>query len=178
MDDKYDRGLTAEVLGETWLPLLLRKKNENARRLAFGVVALLYKTKITTLAERRDHFKKILFRFDTWYAKKVVAKVARKFGARFGFPAVELFEHRLAHALDELRNDNWSAIWRPAIEDHAQNHSADDPDDVLLEAYRDAFIGCIDSLNELALGFVIATLESKRTPKRVAIYVIDQKFAA
>lgn len=179
LDDKYDRGLTAEVLGEAWLPLLLEKEDENARKLAFGVVAALYKTRIIDVQHRDETTsKKILFRFDTWYAKKAVAKVARQFGARFGFPAVELFEHRLAHALDELRNDNWSAIWRPAIEDHAQNHSADDPDDVLLEAYRDAFIGCIDSLNENALGFVLATLESKReTLERVAIYVIDQKFA-
>ena len=89
--------------------------------------------------------KEPLLRYDSYHAKKINRNVAKLSGLKLGLPAVKIFQNRLISILNEGDKDSWSSIWRRAIEEHNQNGSLDDADDLIVTAYRDCLSGFIDN---------------------------------
>lgn len=123
--------------------------------------------------------KEPVLRFDPYYADNIAKKkVARLSGLKIGLPAVELFESRLVSILAEGNHDSWSSIWRKAIEEHEQNGSLNDVDDLIVAAYRDCLLGFIDHNIEAAKVYIRSMLNRQyQTLKRVAIHTIDKQYA-
>lgn len=177
LDDKYERGLSAEILGEQLLPSLIDKNADHVQQMALGFIEVIYKTRTTNRDFGEHVFKEANLRFDGWQAKRINAQVATKAGLMIGLLAVELFQQRLESLLTDLGRDAWSAVWRGAIEDHPQNQAADDAEDILVEAHRDSLLGYIDSAKTGAIPYVRALLHGQfDTTRRVAILSIDQRF--
>ena len=177
LDDLYERGFVAENLGEHWLISLLDRDDEHCRTISMSLLEALYKTKIIEKQYGTSNKKEAVLRFDNWHAKKLTQKVAAKVGQVLGLPAVELFQNRLEHILVELNNDRQFSIWRPAIEDHGQNHSVDDVEDIILEGYRDSLLAHIEEAPLAAKEYIERILENPfKTTKRIAIYAIDQRY--
>ena len=94
-----------------------------------------------------------------------------------GQPAVRVFADELRRVLTALGNDGWSSIWRAAIEDHAQNHSGNDVEDILVIGLRDALGAWVREAPEDSVAEVTGLLESPfQILKRVAIYTIGQNY--
>lgn len=177
LDDLYERGLVAESLGEHWLISLLDQDDEHCRAISLSLLESLYKIKLVEKQRDPSINKDVLLRYDSWYAKNLTKKVAFKAGQLLGLAAVEMFQNRLEHILVELNNDSWSSIWRPAIEDHEQNHSTDDAEDIIVEAYRDSLLGYIEQAPLASCEYIWRILESPfETTRRIAIYAIDQRY--
>ncbi len=177
LDDKYERGLVAEILGEHWLLKILERDERHCKDLALGVIDLLYKPNIVAKNHGFGDEKDAVFRFDSWHAKKITQKLATKAGHGLGVAAVSLFQNHLEAVLTTLDNDKWSSIRRRAIENHAQNARADDADDMLIEAHRDALLAYVRVTPQEASKYVASLLGgSFETLQRVAIYVIDQRY--
>ena len=177
LDDFYERGLVAENLGEHWLISLLDRGDGHCRAISMSLLETLYKTKMVEKQYGASNKKEAVLRFDDWHAKQVTKKVATKVGRVLGLPAVELFQKRLEHILTEVKSDTHSSIWRPAIEDHGQNHSVDDVEDIILEGYRDSLLAHIEEVPLAAKEYIERILESPfETIKRSAIHAIDQHY--
>ena len=177
LDDFYERGFVAENLGAHWLINLLDRGNGDCRAISMSLLEILYKIRMVEKQYGASNKRKPVLRFDDWHAKQVTKKVAAKVGRVLGLPAVELFQKRLEHILAEVKNDRHSSIWRPAIEDHGQNHSVDGAEDIILEGYRDSLLAHIEEAPLAAKEYIERILESPfETIKRIAIYAIDQHY--
>ncbi|MDR4466550.1 MAG: hypothetical protein MRJ66_20055 [Nitrospira sp.] len=176
-EDVYERGLAAEILGTQWLHKLLDHEEQHCKDLALGLIDLLYKTKIVPSQFGFGEEKDVIFRFENYYAKKITQQSASKVGQSLGINAVALLQKHLQDVLGTLGNDQWSSIRRKAIEDHAQNSRADDTEDILIEAHRDALLAYITVAPDAASDYVATILEGPfETLQRIAIYAIDKRY--
>ncbi len=177
LDDRFERGIVAETLGCKWLLILLSLNDDHSRALSISILDVLFKIKFGGESDVSSSKKKATLRFDSWYAKKIIEKVACKAGSVLGRDAVHIFQVRLETILNMDDNDKWSCIWRSAIENHDQNHGADDSEDIIVEAFRDSLLAYIEAVPSSSLEYVEELLGNKfETIKRVAIYAIDQQF--
>jgi hypothetical protein len=177
LDDKYERGLVAENLGEHWLVDLLDRNDGHCKMLAIGLLSALYEVKFIDKRYGESNRREAIFRFDSWHARKITQKVATKAGQVLGRQAVELFRGALEQILKTLNNDRWSSLWRAAIEDHEQNHAADDAEDILVEGMRDTLLAFSNEVPTEAKGCVGDLFESPfDTIRRIALYAIDQRY--
>lgn len=177
LDDKYESGLVAENLGEHWLDRLLSGKDEHCKTLAVGLLEILYKVRFVDKRYGDSNLKEAILRFDNWHAREITKKTAPRAGQVLGRQAVEVFRSGLERILKTLDNDRWSSLWRSAIEDHEQNHAADDAGDVLVEAMREALLAYIDEEPAAAKTYVSELLKRPfETIGRIAIYVINERY--
>lgn len=177
LDDPYERGLVAEQLGEAWLDTLLGRNDAHGNELALRLLDILYRLSFTERTYGTGSRKEANLRIDSYHAKKITKKASGKAGKVLGLAAVQLFQGRLEAILAELNSDKWSSIWRSAIEDHEQNHGADDAEDIILEAYRDSLLAYVEASPETSREYVENLLNSPvETVRRTAVYAIDQRF--
>jgi len=117
-------------------------------------------------------------RFSEWQYERVIAQILIPIVDATGLDAIRLLARLLDDALrmsrweqEALANEDYSYIWRPAIEDHTQN-SDSGIKNVLVSAVRDAAFR-FASRGESELRAVISELESRSTVhRRIAVYIL------
>jgi hypothetical protein len=175
LSDPYETGLTADTVSDL-LGELLNQADPHSKDLGLALFKVLFKVRYQD-SENDTAKKKATLRFSPWHAKKIITKVASQVGRSLGPQSVDLLRETMEEILSQTDSDRWSHIWRPAIEDHEQNKSDDDTDDIILEALRDSLLGYVDKVQNSADEYLSSLLASKfDTSGRVAIYVIDKKF--
>ncbi|HUX29518.1 MAG TPA: hypothetical protein VMV78_02690 [Thiobacillus sp.] len=178
LDDPYDRRLVADQIGGDWLTTLLDLNDAHCNELALSLLDIIYRLNFADRKIGSAHRKEANLRIDGYAAKKITKKVSGKVGQVLRLGAAHLFQNRLEAILEELNNDKWSSVWRPAIEEHEQNHSADDAEDIIVVAYRDALLACVDATPPIEIRKYFDDILNSpfETVRRIALYVIDQKF--
>lgn len=179
LDDPYDRGLMSEVLGEQWLVQLFQSPTSGSKKLALSLIGLLYKATFVDEEGRQTigSATKISLRMEPWYAQKLTNAVANLSGKVLGEPAVIFFRETLERALTVLKNDPWSSIWRPAIEEHEQNRPHEDVEHVLIDAFRNSLDGFVENSHEHSNELVAALLKSNFTTiARIGIHTFNVHF--
>lgn len=175
LDDKYERGLVAESLGEHWLISLLDRNDEHCRSLSLGLLQSLYRVQFLDCRYGESNRKEARLLFDSWHARNLTKKVAGRVGKVLGQSAVEVFRNQLEHIIVTLNNDKWSSLWRSSIGDHEQNHKADDAEDIFVEGFRDALLAYVGEEKDAAKAYVVEALDSLfETTRRIAINAVDQ----
>lgn len=177
LNDPYERDLVAEEIGEKWLTALLESDDEHSKKLAGKLLNIIYRLEFRKLERGLGTRKEAVLRFRPWAARNISEKVASKAGRVLGMNAVRIFQDRLESILVELDNDKWSSIWRSTIENNEQNHSVDNAEDIILEAYRDSLLAYFEAAPDTSREYIEALLISPyETIRRIALYVIDQRF--
>lgn len=177
LEDRYERGLVACSLGEKWLVAMLEQPSDEAKAIALALLKLLYKASFFTKKLGDSERQEGRFRFDRWHAEKITEAVAGRSGQVLGNQAVQVFKDELERVVEAMDNDGWSSLWRAAIEDHAQNHAADDVEDVLVVGLRESLDAHVHEAPADAVAVVAELMESPRQIfKRVAIFTIGQNF--
>ena len=175
LDDPFERGYVARHLGEKWLPTLLDRNDHQKQALAVQVLRLIFKVDFRDDVVADRSRRVVRLRVDPLYAISISRKIAEVAAETVGIEIVLLFDDGLRTVLNQLNNDSWSCIWQPAIEDHEQNKHRDDPENVLLQAYRDALLGYIRSNHDGGLKYIRQMLRDKHeTIRRLAIHSIDE----
>jgi hypothetical protein len=174
--DPYERGLIAGEIGENWLSALLENGDAHCKILSGKLLDSIYTLEAHKLKSGSGARRELMLRFKSWDAKKINKKVAGKAGRLLGVDAVQLFQSRLETILSKENNDKWSCIWRSAIEDHDQNHSADESEDIIVEAFRDSILAYIETDPDSSLKYIEELLGSNfETIRRVAIMALIEK---
>lgn len=177
LEDRYERDLVASSLGEEWLVALLEQPSEEAKSIALALLKLLYKAPFFPKKLGDSERQEGRFRFDRWHAKKITEAVAGRSGQILGNQAVQVFKDELQRVVETMENDGWSSLWRAAIEDHAQNHAADDVEDILVVGLRESLAAYVREAPVEAVAVVTELMESPiQIFKRVAIFTIGQNF--
>ncbi|HDD52504.1 MAG TPA: hypothetical protein ENF32_00330 [Thermosulfidibacter takaii] len=118
-------------------------------------------------------------RFDDWHYRQILKQHYSELVQVAGLPALELLCDLLEKAVRLSLNrkegegpEDYSYIWRPAIEDHAQNlgHTVKD---ALVAAVRDTAVILVQS-GKASVEQVIETLENRRWKvlQRIALHVL------
>ena len=178
LDDPYDRGLIAELVGEKWLTDLLGKQEDHCMQIALHLLDCLYK--VNFVEEKIDDYnrKKPLLRYDSYHAEKITKNVAKLSGLKLGLSAVKIFQNRLVSILNEGDKDSWSSIWRRAIEDHDQNGRLSNVDGLIVVAYRDCLSGFVDNNAQEATDYLRSMFGGQyQTLKRIVIHTIDKQYS-
>ena len=177
LDDRYDRGMVATVMGHQWLPTLLAKNDSHARSAAIQVLGLLFKVTVIDKKLGDSGSKELFLRVDGWHAKELLKRIGTIVGEALGTQAVDIFHQALVMYLTTFNRDSWSSVWRRAIEDHEQNSSAFEADDIIVEGHRDSLLGLANSRSQEVVTYVNNMLVSKfDTVKRIAVYAVDKNF--
>lgn len=179
LDDPYDRSLVSDHVGRKWIPDLLATGSDHSLELALSLLDSLYRVIAGTTDPGQGDKKTIRLRMDSYRAERISETVAQLSGRRIGLRATKLFHSKLEEALTQLSNDRWSALWQPAIEDHPQNEHRHDPENILVEAYRDCLSGHVGAFPDEAAAYIGNLLSSNfQTIQRVAIHCITEHFAS
>jgi hypothetical protein len=115
-------------------------------------------------------------RMSDWHYERVLERITTALAERAGLEAVQFLSSLLEDALrlstwDEEGTADGSQIWRPAVEDHAQN-SDSGVRNALVSATRDAALR-VASTGDSALADVVAELEPHSIlHKRIALHVL------
>jgi len=177
LEDKYERGLIAQEIGEKWLPKLLELNNEHSLLLSKNLLEILYKVIFVDRKVLESSRRESSLRFDYYHAKKITEKIASLSGEKMGKTAIQVFDRQLIKILDEINCDLWSSVWQPAIEPHEQNKYREDAENVLVQAYRDSLASYIGKNPEEASGYVNEMLQADyQTIHRLAIHAISENY--
>jgi len=115
---------------------------------------------------------------EDYWLKKLVREHAASFGKVAGEMAATIFLDRTREAYSEELDQRASWLSRPAIEDHAQNHSWDGVVNLVVEGLRDVLLSWTEMDAPAAKAFLVPLLrDSSQIVRRVAIHVVDEKFA-
>jgi hypothetical protein len=118
-------------------------------------------------------------RFDTWQYRKILQKDYPELVRAAGIPAVEVLCDLLEKAICLSRRrdegegpEDYSYIWRPAVEDHPQN-LGDTIKDVLVAGVRDAVEEVIRT-GKATVGQIVEILEHRhwKVFHRIALHVL------
>ncbi len=174
VSDIFDRGICGEALGK-WLLDLLEIDSNHSKQLALKLLDILYET---SLGEERYGKSQSVLSIDSYHIKQISENSAFISGTVLGQAVVELFRNKLEDVVEQQGNDQWSSIWRPAIEEHKQNIRDDDADDIILMFFRDALSGFVEIEQGNTEKYLIELLESKyQIIHRIVIYVVSEKFS-
>lgn len=104
---------------------------------------------------------------------------ARRLGERRGGAAVAMLCERLLETIGDVREGDYSYIWRSAIEEHEQDSHEKSHRSVLVDAVRDAALGASEKPSDDAYSCIEAMLESKaQVLVRVGIYVCGENYGS
>jgi hypothetical protein len=178
LDDRFDRSLVSDHIGRTWVPKLLGEGHEHSIELSLRLLDALYKLILKEKSAEGSNKTDVALRMDSFRAERIVESVAQLAGHRAGLRAVRIFQTKLEQALSALSNDGWSALWQPAIEEHPQNEHRHEPENLLVEAFRDCLTGYLRASPDDASEYVGTLLSSDFvTLRRIAIFCISENFA-
>jgi hypothetical protein len=120
---------------------------------------------------------------EDYWLKELINATAAEFGRKVGKDAADIFQ---ARAIEVFRHtlaghDTW--LFRPAIEEHEQNHDWHHPynrfveDNRFVEGLRDVVLAWLDADPDTARLYVQSLFASgEEIVERIAIHILDQKF--
>ncbi|MFB1095174.1 hypothetical protein ACEWH9_13535 [Vibrio diabolicus] len=176
LSDRFDSRLVSKEIGD-WVVDLLETPNAHNNELILKVFDLLFDISSSESKISPEKSEPRL-NMDGYTANSIAEKSAKKAGERLGVEVIELFESKFKQALDIAENDQWSVIWRRAVEEHEQNSRRDDAEAITLKLFRDALLGYSNVNHDEAVSTMLCRmLDSKyQIIQRVAIYVAGKSF--
>ncbi len=173
---KYDRGLVCVELDRGLMRRLLESAqpvdDEKADRL------LTFFTEIEWVDESTlgHSEKKPVTVVEDYWLQQFLTNNARKLGAKRGLPSATTL---LERNREIFSNKDWAetTLWRPAVEDHEQNHEWRKAENRVVEGLRDILLGWADHDASGAAKFIESILKDDLTiGHRIAIYVVNDRW--
>lgn len=178
LDSNFTTTLVASELGQSLLPHLLKSNDERDWHKAVKLVGIV--TTLRTI-ERKYGEKTVEIQIPTmvdsyWLANLFVNNL-NALAEKCPQQIIKLLQTRIIQIITPDKEDPYSYIWRPAIEDHAQNVGRDEPRHVLISAMRDILLIYAQQRPEQAKQ-VIETLLNQRLIifRRIGLYVINKLY--
>lgn len=174
---RFDTSLVAAEVGKTLLPRLLQSPDQADWQKAVRLLEALTMLREDSAEAGGGQRERRASVVDPYWLKKIFIRSSRALGQRCGDAAVEVLQRRLGEALNRGDDDEYSYIWRPAIEDHQQNHSANAGVDVFISALREVLLAYTETRPEEARAILRRLFASDvKVLRRIVLYVIGERF--
>ena len=114
-----------------------------------------------------------------YWLKKLIARHAAAIGAKVGNRTTELFLERVREVFRSESQRAYSHSYRPAVEDHEQNHRWNGPENCVVEGLRDVLLSWCKHHPDEVKPLVRELLhDDEEIVRRIAIYVLGQSWAS
>lgn len=112
-----------------------------------------------------------------YWLKKLIENHATSLGTRIGAEAAALLRGRIREVFTDEGRRRFSRTYRPAIENHSQNHDWHGVENRPIDGLRDVVLAWCN-VDPSAAGLFVAELlgDSLEILRRIAIYVISQRW--
>ena len=171
----FDHGSIAHALDEVALPGYLASEKPIDWAKAGEILRLC--SAVRWEAKRAGDNEKPLTIVDDYWLRELVQRHARDFGRRVPEEAAALFTERVRDVFSRGGRESWSYLYRPAVENHPQNHSWHGPENLFVEGLRDILLGWCDVEPDEAKTFIGALLQSEsEILRRIGIYVLAERW--
>lgn len=177
LESKFDRGMVGHALDTGALQNCLASASPDDWSKA--CLILRYCTAICWIDEPElgEKRKKPVTMVDNYWLKKLIEHHASKLGSKIGNVASKIFLERIREVFQENGRDRTSSLWRPAIEDHPQNHWWKGPENRFVEGLRDVLLNWVDHDIDTARPFIEGLLQDDaEIIRRIAIFVLGQRW--
>lgn len=177
LNSKYERGLVGSALDTGIIKKLLASNAPEDWGKA--CIVLHHCTAIRWDDEKGlgDDHKKPMTVVDDYWLKELIQHHAPTFGAKAGNAAADIFLNRLREVFEEQGYKNASFLFRPAIEDHDQNHPWDGPANRFVEGLRDVLLAWVDKNASIAKPYILGLFrDESEVVRRIGIYVLNQRW--
>ncbi|MBA3755061.1 MAG: hypothetical protein H0X02_02000 [Nitrosomonas sp.] len=177
LESKFDRGMIGRALDTGALQNCLASASPNDWNKA--CLILRYCTAIRWIDEPElgEKRRKPVTMVDDYWLRKLIEHHASKLGPKIGSVASIIFLERIREVFQENGQDRTSPLWRPAIEDHPQNHSWKGPENRFVEGLRDVLLSWVDHDIDTARPFIEGLLQDDaEIIRRIAIFVLGQRW--
>lgn len=177
LESKFDRGMVGHALDSG----LLRKclSSDISDDWSKAGVILQFCTTIRWVDDQTmgDSRKKPVTVVDDYWLKELIEHHSLTFGTKAGRVAAEIFLTRIREVFREDERGHASWLSRPAVEEHAQNHSWDGPENRFVEGLRDVLLSWVDHDPDEARPFIETLLRDEdEIVRRIGIYVLGQRW--
>lgn len=169
---KFNADMIVRTIGLELLPRLLASGGPKERVITLDLIPLL--TAANAGSEARGRRQAVTG--DYWVRETLHAS-ANEIGRRFGVDVVLALCGSLKAAIGTPEDDARSNWRRSAIEDHEQDRHHDDLQNTLIDAVRDASLGCL-AVDPSSGRRLVETLlqESHPTLVRIGIHLCGERF--
>jgi hypothetical protein len=177
LDSRFDRGMVGHTLDKGLMRKLLASRApedwSKASRVLWHCSAIVWVDEEGLEKKRR----KPISVMDDYWLKEFIQHNAAQLGAKARGEAVDVFADRVREVYSESVRAKASWLFRPAIEEHKQNHSWGGADNRFVEGMRDAVVAWVDADAPSATPYVDTLLGDKaEIVRRVAIHVLNERW--
>jgi hypothetical protein len=176
---RFERGGVGHTLATTTLERFLDSKDaadrDKACRILYHATTVQWSGE-KVLGSGRQKPKGVI---EDYWLKELVGKHAAALGRVAGEAAstILLFRAREVYSQELDRETSW--FFRPAIEEHEQNHSWEGVANAVVNGLRDVLLGWMETDEVAAKVFVCGLLkDDAQIVRRVAIHIVDERFQA
>ena len=178
LSDRYGGDLVSSIVVDKLLKNIISSDSSTARSLLRNMVHVLFFVKLERHEVQKKNEAVLSIAIDNDAAGKVIDAYGQKLGEILGKEIIEFLITQLGTVLEAKGNDHWSSVWRPAIEDHEQNHRDNEETSILISLLREVLLGNALVLNSKDLICLVKSLlENKyETVQRLAIFLSGSFF--
>lgn len=177
LEGKFDRGMVGHALDKGAMHRFLASKSAEDWNKA--CIILRHCTAIVWISEpalKEDSKKPVTVVKDHWL-KGLIKHHAKELGNRIGEKVAKIFVERLRETFGQERRNSPSWLYRPAVEDHPQNHEWYGPENRFVEGLRDVLLSWVDRDLSAAKPFMTTCLSHEvEIIRRIGIHVLDQRW--
>jgi hypothetical protein len=175
LNNKIDTMMIAHALDEGAIQQFLSSTSEEDWLKAAEL--LRFCTAIYWPPENTSKDQKANTIVDNYWLALLIRHHAKLFGAKVGNAAAQVLLTRVREVFDSANQKTLSYIYRPAIEDHYQNHRFREAENITVEGLRDVLLSWCDANPEDARQFVKKMLADElEIVSRIGIYLVAQKW--
>lgn len=177
LDSRFERGMVAHTLDDGLMKRLLESEVPDDWRKACRV--LQHCTAITWVEEvgLEKTRKKPVSKVDDYWLKEFISHHAAALGTKVGVEAADILLERLqeVYCIGDRGKVSW--LYRPAIEDHKQNHEWSGADNRFVDGLRDVLLVWLNADSINATNYVEILLKHEtEIVRRVALYIVNQRW--
>ena len=177
LDSRFDRGGVGRALDQGLMKRFLQSMVADDWSKACRV--LWHCTKVVWVDEEglEQARKKPISIVDDYWLKKFIEHHATALGSQARGEAAEVLLARLREVYREGDRAKASWLFRPAIEDHKQNHEWAGADNRFVEGLREALLAWLDVDAASAAPYVdVLLVDEAEIVRRVALHVLNQRW--
>ena len=179
VNSRFDRGMVGHALDKGLMRKLLESQAPQDWIRASRVIwhsSIIVWVDEEGLEKKR---KKPVSVMDDYWLNELIQHNAGRLGSKAGKEAVDVFIRRLREVYSEDVRAKASWLFRPAVEEHKQNHNWGGADNRFVEGTRDALIAWVDHDPASAMPYIEALLgDDAEIVRRVAFHILNERWDA
>lgn len=171
LSDPYDRGLVCSALDKGLMKVLLSSPTPADWTKA---VRILYHCTELVKGKGDDQFTTVV---DDYWLKELIDHHSSTLGEKVGALATAVFIDRLEQIFGAGTRKKLGCLFRPAIEEHPQNHEWHGPENRCVEGLRDVLLSWVRASPATAKDAVKSLLHGElEIARRIAIHVVNHRW--